>query len=438
MELADYLRMFRDRWIAIISSILIFSIGAYAYSAFQEPVYVAKSSGFVTFGPSDDAESARANDDLSKSRAGSYLGLAKDREIASLVIDTLGLSTTPESLVDKIEVEHDPATVIITITAESDTPEGAQELADAWIAALSRRVAGLESGRGDQGSRLEVTESALLPTAPSSPDVERNVVLGSVLGVLIGVGYAISRTVFDRRLRTAKDVARAADLNFVGLLPSVSSQRPLFVAPNPNEHEEAPAESIRRIRTNLFFTDTDDEPRSVVVTSANRSDGRTTVALNLAAALALTGRRVTIVDADLRHPSLAAIRGLEAAAGLTDVLEGRASLGDALQQDPEIAGLSVLTAGSVTDHPSEILEGRAMRSVVSELVARGTVIFDSSPLICSADAALIARLVDGALIIGAYGSTRDFELRTAVDDLLAVRARPLGVVLNRLPSRRPD
>jgi capsular exopolysaccharide synthesis family protein len=435
MELADYLRVLRARWIALAALVAILAVAALIYSGVQSQVYSATASGFVTFGPATDANTAHANDVLSKSRAQSYVGLARDRATAAIVIDELDLDVTPEALVDDIEVVQTPDTVLVSVNARAETPSGAQDLADAWIAALAERVADIESVEGDQGLRIENAESALLPSGPESPRVGLNVLAAVALGALLGGAYVVGSTLLDRRLRSQHDVEATVGVGVLGWIPELSGSPSLIVAADGQDVQTHAAEEVRRLRTNLAYIDEGRQPRSVVVTSPNDGDGKTTVAINLAAAIALSGQPVTLVDADLRRANLAGARGLDAAVGLTQVLAGDVQLDEALQSDPEIAGLEVLTAGSVPDNPSELLGSDAMASLIGQLSSRGAVIIDASSLLPVTDAAILGHLADGALVVINAGATRDIELETAVKHLHTVNARPLGVVLNRAPRR---
>ena len=140
MELEQYLRILRAHWVAVLVATLLGAGAAWGWSAAQAPVYAASSAGFVTTGGGGDPGLDNLNDILSKSRAASYVVLATDRETASIVIDDLGLDTTPGALAGQIEVTQPPDTVIIQITARAGSAEGAQQLADAWVAALDERV----------------------------------------------------------------------------------------------------------------------------------------------------------------------------------------------------------------------------------------------------------------------------------------------------------
>ena len=382
VELADYLRILRNHWIAVTAFILVAALAAFGWSSIQPKVYAASSSGFVTSGGGGDPGLDSLNDSLSKSRAASYVVLAKDRETASLVIDDLGLDTSPEGLVGSIDAAQTPDTVVISITARAGTPEEAQQLADAWVGALAQRVKSIEAGKssGNQGMRIEVSESAQLPTSPVSPQVERNVLLGAVLGALLGLGYAVVRSLLDRRIRSAEDVERDTGVPVVGSVPDIGKTPGIFVGTGTGNAALA-AEGVRRLRTNLSYMDVDNPPRAIVVTSPKQGDGKSTVAANLAAAIAGSGQAVTLVDADLRRPTVAAAAGVDDTVGLTDVLTGRLELADALQSHPTIEGLSVLTSGSRPPNPSEILGSQAMRGVIADLTAKGMLIIDAPPLL---------------------------------------------------------
>ena len=423
MELEQYLRILRAHWVAVLVATLLGAGAAWGWSAAQAPVYAASSAGFVTTGGGGDPGLDNLNDILSKSRAASYVVLATDRETASIVIDDLGLDTTPGALAGQIEVTQPPDTVIIQITARAGSAEGAQQLADAWVAALAERVSDVEnsrgpgSGKGGQGMRIEPSESAELPGAPVSPNVPRNVGIGALLGALLGFGYAIARSILDRRIRSEKDVEEQGGVAVVGAIPYVGSMEGLLVSQTGPGASGHAAEGYRRLRTNLSYMDVDNPPRAIVITSPKQGDGKSTTAANLAAAIALSGQKVTLVDADLRRPNLARLLSLDDSVGLTDVLASRLALADALQQHPEIDGLRVLTTGSKPPNPSELLGSQAMRGLLSMLAEDGMVVIDAPPLLPVTDAAVLGHAADGALLTVSAGVTLDHELQTALGHL---------------------
>ena len=440
MELLDYLRAIRNHWVGV-ALIVVFTVSAAGlYTLAQPKVYAADAGGFVTAGQAADSGLAQLNDSLAKSRAASYVDIAKSRAVADLAIEELGLSTTASALINNIEVDQPLNTVLIKIKARSSSPIEAQRLADAWVRALSQRVAELEdpTNSGTLGVLgVEPTESAALPSTPVSPLPARNLALGLALGLLLAVGYATLRSLLDRRLRSPEETERRFGVPIVGRLPADGAPHEdgLFVTDAIDQQSFGMGESFRRLRSNLTYMNVDNPPRVIVVTSARPQDGKSTVSANLAAAISLSGQPVILVDGDLRRPTVADKLGLVEGAGLTDVLIGQVDLDDVLQEHPTFANLQVLAAGSTPPNPSEMLGSHAMQALLKDLSGRGIVIVDAPPLLPVTDAAVLTRNADGAIVVVSYGKTLDTELDECLRQLAAVQGDVLGVVFNRMPRR---
>ncbi|WP_323793610.1 polysaccharide biosynthesis tyrosine autokinase [Nocardioides sp.] len=440
MELLDYLRAIRNHWVGV-ALIVVFTVSAAGlYTLTQPKVYAADAGGFVTAGQAADSGLAQLNDSLAKSRAASYVDIAKSRAVADLAIEELGLSTTASALIGNIEVDQPLNTVLIKIKARSSSPIEAQRLADAWVRALSQRVAELEDPT-DSGTLgvlgIEPTEAAALPSTPVSPLPARNLALGLVLGLLLAIGYATLRSLLDRRLRSPEEAERRFGVPIVGRLPATGlpHEDGLFVTDAIDQQSFGIGESFRRLRSNLTYMNVDNPPRVIVVTSARPQDGKSTVAANLAAAVSLSGQPVTLVDGDLRRPTVADKLGLVEGAGLTDVLIGQVELDDVLQEHASFENLHVLAAGSTPPNPSEMLGSHAMQALLKELSGRGIVIVDAPPLLPVTDAAVLTRSADGAIVVVSHGKTLDTELDECLRQLTAVQGHVLGVVFNRMPRR---
>ncbi|RYU13683.1 polysaccharide biosynthesis tyrosine autokinase [Nocardioides iriomotensis] len=382
-------------------------------------------------------------DTLAKSRAKSYVDIARSRATAEGVIDELGLDDSPASLIGKISVEQPLDTVLIKVTARDATPLGAQQLADAWVSALADQVAEIENPRGEAGAlKVVPIEAAALPSAPVSPRVELNLLIGGVVGVLLGLAYALLRNQLDRRLRSSQAVERQFGVTVVGAIPTASDLAstdgagPVAVQDRSgSQRRSESAEAFRKLRTNLQFMDVDNPPRVIIITSPQQGDGKSTVAANLAGALAVSGEPVILIDGDLRRPTVAEKFGLVEGAGLTDVLIGRVDFEDVAQEHPDYPNLLLLAAGGVPPNPSELLGSQTMRQLLTELAKTALVIVDAPPLLPVTDAAVLTAVADGAFVVISSGRTVDTELRDALANLDAVRGRALGVILNRVARR---
>lgn len=442
VEISDYLRALRNHWAGAMALTILVGAAAFGFSLLQPKVYAANANGFVGTGSSENGALGSVNDQLAKSRATSYVDIAKSRATAQDVIDDLGLDASPSGLVGRIDVQQPIDTVSLHITARASTPREAQELADAWVRALALQVREIESPNTDKvpdgTPRVIPVESAELPTSPVSPRTDRNTALGLVLGALLGLGYAVLRSTLDRRLRTASDVESRFPVPVVGSIPTSTALRNRDTT-DPTRtsygHEDPSAgEAFRKLRTNLVYMDVDSPPRVLVVTSPKPGDGKSTVAANIAMTLETSGQKVVLIDADLRRPTVADAFGLDPAVGLTSVLSGQVPISLALREVPDRSNLRVLTAGPLPPNPSELLGSKAMGALIRSLAEGpegGYVIIDAPPLLPVTDAAILSTSADGAFVVVSAGKTLDTELASALGSLESVGARTLGVVINR-------
>lgn len=447
MELSDYLRVLRAHWIGVLLLTILGTAGAGAYTLTQPEVYAANASGLVSVGSdvTTDPNVPMLNDSLARSRVKSYVEVVTSRAVAQRVIDDLGLQTEPAALVSKISVEQPLDTVSLKITARASSPKLAQQLADAWVAATADEIKEIEDPDGKIATApyLRPVESAELPGSPISPNPPRNLAIGFALGLLLGIAYAVIRSRLDQRLRSSTDFDKEFGVSVVGRVPAIkqlddgnnNGPSVLAVSKSSGSAGWEPGEAFRKLRTSIAYMDVDNPPRVIVVSSPQPNDGKSTTAANLAAAIAISGQAVTLVDGDLRRPSVADGFGLVEGAGLTDVLIGRVTLNDVLQDSPDFEGLTVLAAGSIPPNPSELLGSRAMHTLIQELARDGMVIIDAPPLLPVTDAAILARECDGAIIVLSHGRTVRNELQDALNSITSVQGRVLGLVVNRVPRR---
>lgn len=444
MELNDYLRVFRRHWFGICLIAVLAVAGAGGLSLRQEKVYAANASGFVSTGSTQDPSEASIGDTLAKSRATSYVDLAESRVVAQNAARALQLNVDPAALIGRIDVVQPVDTVLIRITAKASTPRGAQDLADAWVAALADQVAAVENPTG-QGNSLKVVpiESAELPSAPISPNVKRNLMLGLVLGVLLGGAYAVTRSQLDRRVNSAETVERDFGVPAVAAIPSEASiardrsgRATMATEGRQDSRGKIQArEAFLKLRTNLQFMHPDDPPRVLVVTSPLPADGKSTIAANLASALSVNGQQVVLVDGDMRKPTVAETFGVLEGPGLTDLIIGSAKIDDVLQNVSDLPNLWILSAGRIPPNPSELLGSEAMKRLLTALSEHFMVVVDAPPLLPVTDAAVLAARADGTLVVISANKTLDSQLRDSLALIEAVHGHTLGVVFNRVSKR---
>lgn len=264
-------------------------------------------------------------------------------------------------------------TAEIRVTAQSTDPATAQRVADAWVNGLAAQVEAIETAvpavtevaPTATAVRVLPLGKAVLPSSPTSPNTRLNLALGALVGLALGVAYAVIRRHLDRRIRKAADVERLFGVPVMGALPvdhRLDGKSTVLDAGTEAQVRDAGgamAEALRELRTNLSFLDVDQPPRIIVVTSSVQAEGKTTVTANLAVAMAAAGENVVVVDGDLRRPTLVDVFNLVPGAGVTDVLTGTAELADVLQPWGALPNLSVLGSGRIPPNPSELLGSRA-------------------------------------------------------------------------------
>lgn len=285
-------------------------------------------------------------------------------------------------------------------------------------------------------SAVTVLDEAHVPTDPSSPNLLLNVVLALVLGTALGLGLTVAAASLDDTFKSSDELQEALGvpvLGTLGRLPESAQRSGIYGLVMLLFPRSGAAEAFRAMRTNVEFSDVDAGLHSVLVTSPASGDGKSTVAANLALAFAQAGRRTILVDSDLRRPSLHTMFDLTNSYGLTSLVRSEViELAQVLRTVDE-PNLRVLTSGPLPPNPAELLGSNRMRAIVEILEAQADlVIFDSPPTVAVTDAAVLASLVDGVVVVVAKGATRRSLARRGDEALNRVGGRILGAVLNQM------
>jgi capsular exopolysaccharide synthesis family protein len=288
-----------------------------------------------------------------------------------------------------------------------------------------------------QSNRLTLVESARPPRNPFRPQVRNNTLLAAVVGVMLGLGIAFAIEYLDDTIKTPDQVTDDTGLSTLAAIADIkaSTQAERLVA---HYAPRAPvSEAYRVMRTNLNFSAIDHGLRAMLVTSASPSEGKSTTAANLAVVMAQAGKRVILVDSDLRRPSQHKVFEMANNQGLTTaLLDSEQPVSDYLQ-NTIVPGLRLLTSGPLPPNPAELLNSHRMRAVIDALKQESDiVIFDMPPTLSVADAAILAPQVDGCALVLEVGKTRRDAFLQAVELLNKSGAQIYGVVMNRLRRGR--
>jgi tyrosine-protein kinase Etk/Wzc len=353
---------------------------------------------------------------------------AQERQLATRIGELEAeLASIPRQSVELAQAERERASAEATFTS-LDT-----KLTEAAIAAQS------ELGYA------RVIRPAFVPDEPFAPNRARNVILAVFLGLAFGVVFAVARVRLDHRLFRPDDIQNLG-YALVGTIPDTDSLIKKdfggkgFVEVDGKEIDShlitllnpmaTASETYRALRTSVQFSRPDAMIESILVTSPNPGEGKSVTAANLAVVIAQSGRRVLLVDADLRRPTVHRKYGLSRDPGLVQRLfdDARISLSDFEQPADD---LYVLPAGSLAPNPSELLGSKRMRDLMDEFKGLfDVVIFDAPPVLAATDAVLLSTQMDATLVVTRSGRTRDYELESAMDALRNVGAKVIGTVLN--------
>lgn len=437
MSLLDYLRSIAHSWALVLGLTVAGGVLGFAVSATTPDVYRSTSSVLLTSDRGNSTSELVQGSAYVQNLVATYVLLTTSEIVLQPVIDELDLDTSVQSLASTITASSPLNSVIIEIGVASRDPEVAQDIAAEVARSLTRVVTDEVSPTTEDGTptvRLTTIQSATLPNFPFEPNTRLDILLGALLGLVVGVGLAVTRALVWNTTRSPKDIAEVTSAPVVGEV--VEARRdmtlPASIISNPLSIE---AESIRGFAANLNFLRLGRGLRSFVVTSASPSEGKSSIVTSLGLILAESGKRVLLVDADLRNPSLARLTQLEGSVGLTNVLIGEHDL-DAATQQWGMEGLDVLTAGSVPPNPGQVLSSEAMHEFLRDASdAYDVVIVDSAPVLSVTDAMWLGNTTDGAIIVTRYERTTTRALRRVMESMDSVGVAVLGIAISRMPRR---
>jgi len=281
-------------------------------------------------------------------------------------------------------------------------------------------------------------ERAAPAGAPVQPRPLVNTVLGAALSLLLVGSIAFLLEYLDDTLKTPADISSVLGLPVLGYVASSSeleeSHELPFVAQNPR----APiAEAFRGLRTNLEFASVDKPLKTILITSPGPSEGKSTIAANLAAAIAQGNKRVILLDGDLRRPRVHRMLGMSNHVGLSEIFRGQSDVRDVARYT-KVRNLAVITSGSLPPNPAELLGSDKMTQILERLEESASIVVIDSPPFVVADASVLASKVDGVVLVIQPGRTHAETAKAILEQLNRAGARVVGVVLNRIPRQGAD
>ncbi len=386
----------------------------------------------------EDTDAQRASDIVNELALTFLLQLSTEKqiqEIQSYEQTLVEQMRTLEQVIEAAEAEMDqlrasPGLLTQRELAELQVNQSQQRVAYAQLLAGYVNIRSIESQLLD----VVIVEPAQPPTEPIRPRRILNTAFAAASGCIIACVAVFLMEYLINTLEDADEVREVLSLPSLGAIPRVKSWQEdgrLRV-----QAEEWPAgEAFRILRTNIQFSSVDRVVRTLLVTSVVPDEGKTAIVANLGAVIAQGGRQVLLVDGDLRRPRLHRTLEVPNRAGLTSLILGSGDRQECVVET-DIPNLHVLPSGPLPPNPSELLGSQRMQELLHELAQQADVVLiDSPPVLPLADAAVLARQVDGVLLVLEAGRTRQEAARRAVENLRQVGANLIGVVLNGVPTR---
>lgn len=439
MDEHGFWALIRKRWISILIFGVLGCLGGSAYFVSASPEYSAEAELFVSAVGGQSASDLAQAGDYSQQQARNFSVVATRGAVLDPVVKSLDLNMSAKELGHHVSATVPLNTSIISITVTDGSAQQASIIANAIAHSLTDSVADLTPKRSNGSSpiKLHTVQRALVPSAASAPNRLMSVGSGIIIGIIVGLALVVLRELVGAKVRTADQVKQ---ITGSGLLGSVVADRGTSNFPMASQDLRLSprAEEYRQIRTNLHFVKTDESNKVFIVTSAMPGEGKSVTSANVAAAAAAAGHTVCLVEADLRMPKLGDFLDLESGVGFTTVLANDVHLDDALQPwGPD--GLQVLLSGGIPPNPSELLESAAAEKLLKGLNDRfEIVVVDCPPVVPVTDAAILAGMFGGAVMVVGIGKGEVRDLRRAVESLKGTNAPILGAIVNFAPrgSRR--
>ena len=286
---------------------------------------------------------------------------------------------------------------------------------------------------GVSSNNISIVDRGESPKGRFKPRLSLNLAIALLLGLMLGVLLALLLEYLDDTVKTPEDVEKKLRLVHLGVIPKLDKD--MKPGDALKDLRSGFAEAYRSVRTALQFSTESGVPAVLVVTSTQPGEGKSTTALSLARNFALLGKRVLLIDADLRNPSLHRLFGIDNGMGLSNCLSGAAKPGQCIQRLGD-AGISIMPSGPLPPNPAELLASARMTSLLTQGQERfDQVIIDAPPVLGLADAPILGNLAHGTLLVVESGCSRVGAVQSAIKRLLGARARLLGAVLTKFDAR---
>ena len=390
------------------------------YSTYSTLVLVASSS-------TDTTNSTLNNNDvtLNQKLVATYREFIKSKLVLEQVIEKLNLDMNVEQLSKHVKVEAITDTVIIKITVENADPNTTQAITNAIASVFSKEV--VDKFEIDN---VAIIDTAAYPEKVSNDTLVRDIILAVAVGLIGTTGILFVIYYFDDTVKYHENLEFEADIPVIGKIFKTDKKTDLLVDKFPND---LTAEAIRTLRTNLRFSGVDRKVRTIAITSTRAGEGKSFISTNLAQSFASTGKKVLLIDCDLRKGRLHRVFNLDNENGLSNYLIDEDNHITKYLNKTSINNLTVITRGICPPNPSELLNSKRNQNLIDKLKeVFDIIIFDCPPCNGLSDALIVGTIADDVLIVSSEHVTTKTALMNVKKSLENVNAHITGNVLNNI------
>lgn len=431
MDIRRIIAMLLKKWPFIIITAFIFTVVFYVYSSvYVTEIYSAEATMIVNksqYQASEQNQMSYSDILLTQKLVKSYVLIMTSDTNMELVKKEIGTDLSIGQLRSYIKVAGIGETEVLKISVENKDPILAQAIANALV-----KVSPATIIRVIKAGSAEVIDTAKVPAKPVKPVVWQYAAIGMLLGLMISLALIFLRDFFDNTFKTEDDVRNVLDLPVITSLPElVKGSATIVTEETPFDYKEA----FKVLRTKIQFSGVDGDMKRIAITSSGPFEGKTTVSINLALTMAETGKRVLLIDADLRKPKVHKTLNMPSEPGISNVLTQQEELANVIKKVPNFDSLDVVTCGVIPPNPTELLGSHQMEAFIASIEDDyDYIIFDTPPIGLVADTAVLSKMLDGVIWVVSYGRTVKETAHFAKDTLDSVNANIIGCVFNRVKA----
>lgn len=417
----------------VILAVILFAGAMYSYSKWLKvPMYststkiilVRENENEVTSTPTTE----QSDFEFNKKLVSTYRNILNSRLIVSQVIDDLDLEYEVSTLSSRINIEAIEDTPILKVTVSDEDPEIATMIVDKLISVFDKEIKKIY-----KINNLTVIEPAEVPEFPSNINTIKDTVIAGLVGFVLSSAIVFVVFYFDDILRSSDELDDLLSMPTLAKVFKDSNKTDLIVENYPNA---LASESIRNLRTNLQFSSIDNELKSILVTSTISGDGKSFISANLAISFAQSGKKVLLIDCDLRRGRQHKIFGASGKKGLSNLLVGDVGAYNDYILKTSIKNLYFMPRGTTPPNPSELL-GSKKNEILLEILKKrcDIIILDGTPITGLSDSLILSSLVDETILVTSINHTPKTELLAAKKALDNVGAKVAGCVANNVVSK---